>query len=259
VALTYYETQTQRLLQNPSASTSLYSITDIDSYINTARGQVAGQGECIRYLANISTVIGQNAYNFSSISTGTSSVTGIGGVVHIRSAMYVSGGGQIWITPRSWEWFQLFNLNNPVPVQGPPATWAQFMQGAAPPGTNAVGVGSIGGSFYIDPPPDNVYQLLLDCVCFPIALLNDMTVEAIPYMWTDAVPFYAAWYALLSSQTTSRRQDAEAYYGYFNQYMQRARMAADPSVNRFQYEQAPDPAALTKMGVQAPRDAGGAQ
>jgi len=40
--LASYITQTQRLLQNPGAPISLYSTADITSYVNIARGQLAG-------------------------------------------------------------------------------------------------------------------------------------------------------------------------------------------------------------------------
>ena len=36
------------LLQLPAAPTALYDLTSVDRWINIARGQVAGEGECIR-------------------------------------------------------------------------------------------------------------------------------------------------------------------------------------------------------------------
>ena len=108
-----------------------------------------------------------------------------------------------------------------------------------------------GGSFYISPPPESVYTLYLDCTCYPIALADDTTVEAIPYLWTDAVPWYAAAYALWSSQTSSRAADAERYFNSYAMFVERARKASNPSVNRWQFSQAGDPAQAAKLGLNA--------
>jgi hypothetical protein len=245
VALTAYETNLQNLLQLPGAPTTLYPTATLDNWINIARGQLAGEGECIRSIGTISTVVGQASYPFSNINFGASATTGIQGAIHVRRINYNLGQGAQWIPPRAWEYFDLYHLNNPVPVPGPPEVWAQYAQGAATPAAGS----SASGSFYIDPPPDNVYTLNCDCACYPIPLVNDATVEAIPYLWTDTVPFFAAYYAFLSSQTGARRADAEAMYGYYKEFLNRARQAANPSVNRTQYEQAADPASINKLGI----------
>lgn len=249
--LTTYETATKRLLQNPAAPIALYATADLDSYINTARGQLAGESECVRYLGTINTVIGQRNYNFSSINVGVSATTGISGVINVRSVMYSVGSGYRWMKPRAWPWFQSFHMNNPVPTSGAPVTWSQFGQGAAP---GATGAGA-GGSFYIDPPPNAIYSLLCDCVCFPIALADDTTVEAIPYLWSDAVSYFAAYLALMGSQTGQRQAEAARMMDLYNTFVGRARQAANPSVNNALYAQSPDPTLISKLGMQ--RQAGG--
>lgn len=252
--LTAYQTSLQNLLQLPGAPTTLYPTVNLDSWINTARGQLAGEGECIRSIGTISTVIGQRNYNFSALNFGSSATTGIQGAINVRRISYNVGTGTQWIPPREWEYFDLYHMNNPVPVNGPPAVWAQYAQGAATPATGSAAT----GSFYIDPPPDIVYTLNCDCVCYPIVLADDTTVEAIPYLWTDAVPFFAAYYAFLTAQTGARMADAERMYGYYKEFLNRARMMSNPSVNRSQYEQAADPASINKLGVQQPRGGQGA-
>lgn len=255
--LTAYTTQTARLLQNPAAPTTLYTNADLTSYINTARGQLAGEGDCIRYMATIETVVGQQVYNFSAVNTGVAATNGVEGVINIRQVTYNYGNGQRWIASRAWEWFMQYHLNNPVPVQGPPQVWAQYGQGAAPGSSGSTG----GGSFYIDPVPDAVYTLNLDCVCYPIPLVDDTTVEAIPYLWTDAVPFYAAAYALWSSQTNARMEDAERYFNTYLKFLNRARSAANPDLLRHQYAQAGDPIQQNKIAFRGAggQQAGGAQ
>lgn len=246
--LTAYLTATQRLLQNPSAQTALYASADLTSYINTARGQLAGEAECIRYLGTISTVAGTQAYNFSAINTGVSATNGINGVIKINAMWYGVGSGKRWIPVRPWEWFSLYELNNPVPPTNSfPTVWSQFGQGAAP---GSTGSGN-GGSFYLSPPPDMVYTLYCDCVCYPNSLATDGDVEAIPYLWTDAIPWYAAAYALWSSQTGARTAEAERYFNTYALFVERARKAANPNAGRWQFSQAADPAQAPKMGLVA--------
>ena len=249
--LTAYITQTRRLLQLPDAPTSLYSDAALTSWINIARGQLAGEAECIRQIGTIATVQGNQTYNFSDMVITGAPANGVAGIINIRRISYLVATGMKWIPPRSTEWFALYVNNNPVPQQGPPTVWSQFGQGAAPTTTGS----GAGGSFNINP-PDVVYTLNCDCTCYPIPLVDDTTVEAIPYLWTDAVPFFAAYFALLSAQTNARAADAERYYNHYQTFMTRARTAANPSVGRWQYSQAMDPAQGAKMGI-GPSAAGG--
>lgn len=245
-----YITQTQQLLQLPQAPTSLYAEADVITWINRARGQLAGEAECIRAIGTIDTVVDQRPYNFSDIDTGDAATTGIDGVIHVRRINYGVGNGQRQIAPRPWEWMDQFGINNPVPVANAPQMWAQYGQGAAP---GALGSGP-GGSFYLDPPPDIVYTLYCDCVCWPIDLVSGEAEppEAIPYLWTDAVPFYAAYYALMSAQNNARLADAERYYNMGTLFIEKARKASNPALLRWQYAQSVDPAQINKLSVRAP-------
>lgn len=245
--LAQYRTDTQSLLQNPAATNTLYSVASVDRWINIARGQVAGEGECVRVNGTITTVVDQRAYNFSDIVLGNSAVNGVQGAIHIRSIGVTIGGGQQRLNTWPWEWFNQFMLSEPVPTSNVPTDWSQFAQGSAGAGS---GSGS-SGSFYLDPPPDSAYELTCDCVCYPITLVDDTTVEAIPYLWTDAVPFFAAYYALLSSQTSARQADADRMMARYTEFLHRARQAANPSVLRYQYEQAQDIAQAGKFGIKA--------
>lgn len=245
--LDIYLTDTRNLLQNPTAPTSLYDTVSLTRWINIARGQVAGEGECVRVLGLLNTVVDQRAYSFSAIDVGTSSVTGVSGVIHVRDVLYGIGvNGYRKLTPRGWEWFQQFKLNTAVPVSNEPRSWSQYGQGAASPGAT---LSNASGTFYLDPPPNDVYVLTLDCVCYPIPLIDNTTKEAIPYLWTDSVPFFAAYYAYLSAQSGARQADAARMYEMYGTFLERARKAANPSVLRWQYQQATDPTQLNKIGL----------
>lgn len=257
--LSYYLAQTARLLQNPGASTPLYSTADLTSYINVARGQVAGEGECVRRIATITTTVGlAGPYNFSSLALGTPSVTGVQGAIHVRSIFYNVGSGQKRLFVRAWEWMELYGLNNPVPAFGAPVRWAQYGSGAAPGASGGDQATAAGGSIYLDPPPDFAYVLNCDTVCYPIPLAADADPEALPFPFTDCVSFFAAYYALLSSQTSARRGEAEAQFGFYQTFLERARKFSNSSVNRFAFAQAQDPAQAAKIGVKLSAGGNGA-
>lgn len=239
--LNTYLTRTQQLLQNPPAPTTLYSTADLTSYINVARGQLAGEGECIRFEASLPLVAGQRVYNFSSISlTGS---TGIQGVINIRTIWRSVGDGRVFINPRSFEWFSLYHLNSVVPASGEPTDWSQYGQGVT-------------GSIYVDPLPDVAYTMPLDCVCYPIALVDDTTPEAIPYLWSDAIPYFSAYLALLAAQSAARQADAQRMFDRYTMFVNRARRFATPSVQSFIYPQSPNPVVGNQLGYSAPGGGG---
>ena len=251
--LSSYQTLTSQLLQNPGASTTLYPTSQLTTFINIARGQLSGESECVRVIGTLNTAKGVNVYPFSSINIGITATTGVQGIININTIQYDVASGQKWLAPRNWPWFQLYHLNNPVPMQGPPTVWSQFGQGSSGQGSiTGVGTGSIqSGSFYIDPVPDAAYTLNCDCTCYPQALATDSDVEAIPYLWTDAIPWYAAWYALMSTQVSTRQQEATQYKQLYSEFVQRARQYSNSSVNRYVYQQSPDPVMANKIGQSA--------
>lgn len=227
-----YMQETQQLLLD--VRQELLTPAFLITFINRARRQIAGEAECIRYLGTISTTVAQRNYNFSSVSLGTSSTNGISAILHTRSMRYAVASGYQWIRPRGWPWFDLYRMNNPVPSSGPPTVWSQYAQGST-------------GSFYLDPIPDLAYDLTLDTVCYPIDLATDTTVEAIPLLWTDAVPYYTAYLAYLYVQNQNA---ANAIFSQYEMFVGRARKAANPSVLTYLYEQSEDAAQINKLGVQ---------
>jgi hypothetical protein len=225
--LTAYLSATSRLLQNPAAPNPLYSTADLTDYINSARGQLAGEANCTRVIGTLSTTAGTTTYPFSAINSG-GPANGVQGVLHVRTIWYLLGAGQVWVRPRSFEWFGLYELNNAAPQSGQPKVWAQFGQG-------------VYGNIYISPIPDFSYSLNMDTVCYPVPLVDDTTPEAIPYLWSDAVPYYAAYLALLGSQTGGRTAEADKMMERYKEFVSRARRAATPEVLPGLYPQNIDP------------------
>jgi hypothetical protein len=232
--LATYQTQVNQLLQYPVPPVPLYAPADINLWINRARQQLAGESESIRVLGTISTIANQQPYNFSNINV--SSVAGVAAALHVRSIRYQVGLGSSRLRVRNWEWFESYELNTAAPQSGPPAVWSQYAQGEQ-------------GSFYISPIPDDIYPLICDCVCLPIDLVDDTTTEAIPSLWRDAVCYYAAYLAFLSAQDAQRQNDAQRMFGYYGDFVERARKFATPKVNPYLYPQNTDPTIINKIGV----------
>ena len=248
--LTQYQTQTSQLLQNPAAPSPLYSTPLLTGYINTARGQLAGvEGKCVRVFGTLTITPGQRVYPFSNINFGTRATTGIAGVVALNQILFTVGSGQVWIRPRAWEWFLQYKLNNPTPQSGAINVWAQYGQGASPVPPSTGSTTGSGGTLYVDPIPDFTYTLQCDCTCYPQALASDTDIEAIPYPWTDAVPYFAAYLALLSSQTSARMAEAPRYKELYTEFCARARDASNPVELQYIYQGAPDPVQAAKLGM----------
>jgi hypothetical protein len=94
-------------------------------------------------------------------------------------------------------------------------------------------------------------------VCFPITLASDSDPEAIPYLWTDAVPYFAAYLALLSAQSQARQADAERMFSRYSEFLNRARRFATPSVLSGIYPQNPSPVMQNQLGIQRAAGGGG--
>jgi hypothetical protein len=187
--LSDYQQQTQRLLNDTTQAE--YNLADISIYINLARGQIAASTQCLRYTATLTTVGATQTYPLTSFSL----ANGIQGVLNIRLLSRRTTGNQRGLmTKRNWEWFFSYCLcANPLPANGPPTTWSQEEPGP---------LGAV--SFF--PTPDTVYAFDGDVVGYPVPLIDDTTFEAIPYPWTDAVPYFAAYFAYLNTQ---READAQ--------------------------------------------------
>jgi hypothetical protein len=201
--LSDYEKQTQRLLNDTSQAE--YNLADLDVYINMSRGQIAASTQCLRYTGTITTVGAQQSYPLANFSV----ATGIQSVLNIRLlSRRTTGMQRAFMEKRPWEWFFAFELcKNPPRPTGPPVVWSQEELGPT-------------GSISFSPVPDTVYALDGDVVGIPVLLVDDTTFEAIPYPWTDAVPYFAAYFAYLNTQREADAQQmmmrAMQFFSYGN-------------------------------------------
>lgn len=218
------------------------NVADLLTYINIARNQVAGEGECIRNYCALAVTAGAMQYPFSAIA---GFLSGVQDALKINQISYQIGAtGNSMLQPRNFSYFNQYYIGRAIPpfvpgadpanpgAGGPPYVWSQYGQGVA-------------GTIWINY-PDNAYTLNLDCVCLPIPLVDDSTVEAIPALWTDAIPWFAIYYAAMSQSQSDVADKLLARYQWF---MSRARQFANPTVLFGSYSQAPDPFRINRLGV----------
>lgn len=212
MALTSYLTRTQQLLHDPNAV--FYPQVDLVRYINEARGQIAAEAMCVRVLPpslvpgqNL-TVLAQEVYTFASVNPTIQ--TNFPGVDSILGVMTVAVNQGDTLKPvldqMAWSEFQAYLRSYNIGLENYPTVWAQYAQGAM-------------GSIYVWPIPSGAYSMDWDCYCLPAALTSDTDPEVIPYPWTDAIQFYAAYKAYLNAQ---RPDDAATMWAEYGKFMQRA-------------------------------------
>lgn len=207
-----YLQQTQRFLGD--AVQMEFNPGDLTAYVNTARSQIAAEGQCIRGLSALSSANNTQAYAFTAVG---SLPAGTSGPINIRMITRAVSGGATLLTPRPWEWFNIYHIATTGVANGPPTVWAQLGQGES-------------GTIFLSPTPDAIYALAIDAVYDPIDLTTDTQAEALPYPWTDAVPYYAAYLALMSVPGVGMKPEAEKMWDRYTEFAARARRFSTPSL-----------------------------
>ena len=135
-------------------------------------------------------------------------VVGASQVIKVFSvACNQSGTYKPMLTEKIWSEFQAYLRIYSNTQQNYPIYWAQYGQG-------------VNGSLYLFPWPSQPLQLDVDVCCTPIDLATNSTPEAIPYPWTDAIPYYAAY---LAYENSSRKEDADRMFKMYTMFMKRGR------------------------------------
>lgn len=192
--LSDYLALTRGLIQTPQSPIPLIDDGLLTIYINTARNQVALDGECIRTFGTAAISAGVVSVPIVDLATFSAS----GQPMVVRNAWLNAARIDI----RSWDWFVSYNL------EGAPATNPVMAHHGAGSLTYLY-ISSSGGG-----------ELMADIVALPLSLVDDTTFDHVPYPWSDAVPFYAAYYAYMAMQ---RQADAEMFMGRYRELMRRAR------------------------------------
>ena len=141
---------------------------------------------------------GKEVYNFSDADL--SPFPGVQSIYAIQSVSLLYSGFRYSLICYSFSTYQAMIRIWAQQWQYVPAVCAQYGQG-----TN--------GSFYMYPIPSQAYQCEWDAYCLPQDLITDLSVEALPDPWTDAVAYWAAHLCYLSLQNFNA---AKFYEDMFN-------------------------------------------
>jgi len=99
-----------------------------------------------------------------------------------------------------WLSYQAFARQYPY-VSGNPWYWTRFENT-----TNSV---------YLRPIPSQAFPMQWTCTCSVLPLTTDSSPEPIPYSYTDAIPYFAAYLAMMSSQRMPDAQNMLQIYNMF--------------------------------------------
>lgn len=131
-----------------------------------------------------------SAYN-SILPAGAATILGVISIAVDR------GGDKPVLAQKSWTELQAYCRAYNTAYLDYPSVWANYQLGE-------------NGNFYLWPIPAASYPVDLDVFCSPSALVDDSSVDLIPYFWSEAVAYYAAYLCYLYSQ---RAEDASRMFG----------------------------------------------
>jgi hypothetical protein len=209
--LASYEQQVQRLLNDEA--NKYFNLNDLIVYINLGRNDIARQTGCLIANGTLATVSGTQQYPISGLTPPSGG--GLATPVAVRNLRSLTAGKSVRLEGRSWEWFSNYYLDglNSMQAGAVPTLWAQQTQGTS-------------GIIWVWPIPNAVASVIVDASWLPIPLVDDSTIEALPYPWTDCVPYFAAYMALVQAQ---RLQDAQGLYALYGKFSQSARLGVTPN------------------------------
>jgi hypothetical protein len=195
-----YITQCRRLLHDANAN--FWSDSELTDYINAARERLVRDTGCLRTIQTVNTVTSQEVYQFSALPSGIQTMD-------ILNINLYWGNTRIPLRYLPWTQFnaELRFWQNYI---GRPIAFSVYGQ----------------QSFYISPIPDQVYEMELDTIILPTALVNTTDVDAIISPWTDPVPYYACHTAKFKEQSYGESEI------FLNQYKAKALSVINTSFTR---------------------------
>ena len=209
-----------------TATVSLGAITAI-SVTNAGSGYIdpvtvtitGGGGTGATATANLQTynhtVANQEVYPFSTVSAIIADQEeGAGEIIGVQTVSVSWGASKPTLQNAPWSLFQAMLRSLNIVSQNYPVVFSQYAQG-------------VRGSLYLYPVPATSAQMEWDCYCTSADLVDDDSVDLIPYPWTEAVPYYACYQAYLNAQ---RRGDAQAMLADYRRYTIEGRAGATPAI-----------------------------
>lgn len=142
---------------------------------------VTGAGSAASVTLEVQTinelVQGQERYQFSDVNL--DQFPGVDSVYMVLGISIIYSNYRYSLPVYSFSVYQAQIRNYPYQYQWVPAFATQHGQGTE-------------GSFYVYPIPSQTYQYELDCFCLPADLSTNLSEEALPKPWSEAVPYFAA-------------------------------------------------------------------
>jgi hypothetical protein len=127
----------------------------------------------------------QEVYQFSGIDLSRN--PGCESVYAVKSISIIYANYRYSLPVYSFSVYQSMIRQYPFQYTYVPTFASQYGQG-------------VNGSFYVYPLPSQIYQYELDCFCIPAPLITNLSEEAIPDPWTDAITYMACHLGMLSIQ-----------------------------------------------------------
>lgn len=180
-----YRTELRYLLHD--LSDSIWSLAIKDSFINKGMARRDLDTGCNRTRITLVLTVGTDTYSFSTL--GNERVFDVIGI----ALTYV--GTRVVLDQRSYT--ELTAQKRPwTTYQGLPEAWCRY-------GPQSVIFG---------PTPGTAYSTQWDCCIFAAPLVAATDVDPMPYPWTQAVPYYAAYLAKLNESQWDEAADLFRQY-----------------------------------------------
>ncbi len=186
---TGYIAEVRRLLHD--ATGVFWSDTELTDYINSARDRIVRDTGCLRYLASSTATYNQETLDLTTITLPSYGAS----ILDVLNLNLYWGNTRIPLRYLAWT-----DFNAQLRF------WQNYT--GRPIGFSLYGLNTI----YFGPVPDQNYQIELDTIVLPIALLSDSQTEPIPSPYTSPVKFYAAYLAKYKEQSYGEAEIFKAEY-----------------------------------------------
>lgn len=166
---------------------------------------------CTAVIGNFcQTIASQEVYQYNSYNSllpdGAATILGVISIAVDR------GGDKPVLAQKSWTELQAYCRAYNTAYLDYPSVWANYQLGE-------------NGNFYLWPIPSSNYPIDLDVFCSPSPLVDDTSIDLIPYFWSESVAYYAAYLCYLYSQ---RAEDASRMFAESDRLIKEGTAFATP-------------------------------
>lgn len=202
MSLSTYRTEVRRLLHDSSGR--VWSDAELNDYINDGRRQIAVDTHCLRAVEEITILTSVETFVPADELTVGSRCYDIKGITLLWGSSRVP---MLWF---AWTEFnaryRIWQVN-----EGRPCVWS------------FLGTSPATQSIYVQPVPDQNYDIEVDYFYVPVPLVDDTTVDELAYPVSKPVAYYAA----------AKAKENQQGYGEMETFMKQYAMKAIECINSF--------------------------